>query len=75
MKFKRDVSECHEKVVKYMAIVKKTLRDMVPKAIKRYIIDNLNDYIQKDLAPMLLDPEVNKVSSNIERQSIEALFN
>lgn len=57
MKFKQDVSECHEKVTKYMSIVKKTARDMVPKAIKLYIIDNLKDYIQKDLAPQLLDPE------------------
>lgn len=63
MKLKRDVSECHEKVVKYMTIVKKTARDMVPKAIKLYIIDNLKDYIQKDLAPTLLDPEIDLVSN------------
>lgn len=62
MKFKRDVSECHEKVVKYMTIVKKTARDMVPKAIKLYVIDNSKNYIQIDLAPTLLHPESDLVS-------------
>lgn len=61
MKIKRDVSECHEKVTKYMAIVKKTARDMVPKAIKVYIIGNLQKYIQK----FKLDPDLNLVSETL----------
>lgn len=58
----RDVNECHEKVTKYMSIVKKTACDMVPKAIKLYIIDNLKEYIQNDLQPTLLDLELDLVS-------------
>lgn len=45
-----------------MNIVRKTARDMVPKAIKLYIIDELKDYIHTELAPSLFDPSVNLVS-------------
>lgn len=67
MKFKQDVSECYEKVIEYMEIVKKTSRDMVPKAIKLYIIDDLKDFIQNDLAPGLLGPDVDLVRSTLHR--------
>lgn len=70
MKFTRDVSECHEKVIKYMEIVKKTARDMVPKAIKLYVIDNLKAFIENDLQPKLLVPEVDLVSLSSSKRSI-----
>lgn len=38
-----------------MKIVKKTLRDMVPKAIRFFIIRKLEDFIEKDLIDLLFN--------------------
>lgn len=45
-----------------MDIVRKTARDMVPKAIKLYIIDEVKKYIDTELMPSFFDKNVNLVS-------------
>lgn len=72
MKTKRDVSECFEKVSKYMAIVRKNACDMVPKAIKLYIIDDLKNFIQTDLQPELQGPDVDLVSGTYRAKCTES---
>lgn len=44
-----DIEDIFEKIVSYMRIVKKTMCDMVPKAITLFIIRKLQQFIQKDL--------------------------
>lgn len=70
-----EVDDVFRKIRKYMTIVRKTARDMVPKAIKLYIIDDLKDFIHTELAPSLLDPSENLVSSTIEYQQIKEALN
>ncbi|XP_055296155.1 dynamin-like isoform X2 [Sitodiplosis mosellana] len=41
----RTVGDIYEKIDSYMRIVKKTTRDMVPKAITLYVVKELQDYI------------------------------
>lgn len=45
----QDVEDIYEKIGSYMRIVKKTMCDMVPKAITLFIIRRLQAFIQKDL--------------------------
>lgn len=45
----RVVNEVYEKIDSYLAIVRKTTRDMVPKAITLYIIKELKDFIENRL--------------------------
>lgn len=58
-----EIEDIYGKIFKYMAIVKKTVRDMVPKAIKLYIIDELIIFIENDLQPSLYHPVEKLVSS------------
>lgn len=44
-----DIEDIFEKIGSYMRIVKKTMCDMVPKAITLFIIRKLQQFIQKDL--------------------------
>lgn len=59
------IDDVYDKFNKYMVIVKKTACDMVPKAIKWYIIDELNKFIITDLKPSLYYPNEKLVSSTI----------
>ena len=52
---KRTVNDIYEKVDSYMRIVRKTTRDMVPKAITLYIIKELQDYINDKILMDFLD--------------------
>lgn len=52
--FDKEVDAIYEKIESYMRIVKKTARDMVPKAITLYIINQLKDYINDELLKVLL---------------------
>lgn len=56
--------EILKSIKNYLEIVKKSQLDMVPKAIKLYIIDELEYYIESELPPILFDPNANYVSSN-----------
>lgn len=53
--FDKEVDAIYEKIESYMRIVKKTARDMVPKAITLYVINQLKDYINDELLKVLLD--------------------
>lgn len=64
---KTDVNDFYNKIKKYLAIVEKTLRDMIPKAIKLYIIDQLKEYIRDEMPPALYDSsQVNLVSTEAD---------
>lgn len=52
---KRTVNDIYERVDSYMRIVRKTTRDMVPKAITLYIIKELQDYINDKILMDFLD--------------------
>lgn len=52
--FDGEVGLIYEKIDSYLRIVKKTIRDMVPKAITLYIIKELQDYINNKLLIVLL---------------------
>lgn len=64
---KRTVKVIYEKVDSYMRIVRKTTRDMVPKAITLYIIKELQDYINDKILMDFLD------HSNDEYVSIQSV--
>lgn len=49
-----NVEYIYRQIEQYMDIVRRTARDMVPKAIKLYIIDELKDFFLKELLPSLL---------------------
>lgn len=49
-----EVNDIYEKIDSYTRIVRKTARDMIPKAITLYIIKELINYINKDLLVSLL---------------------
>lgn len=44
-----DVDKTYDEISSYMNIVKKTMFDMVPKAITLYVIRNLEKFIKTDL--------------------------
>lgn len=48
------VDDIYEKIDSYMGIVKKTTRDMIPKAITLYIVKELQNYIKDNLLLTLL---------------------
>lgn len=58
----KDVDDTYEMITSYMRIVKKTMCDMVPKAITLFIIRELEKYINMklliDLAGILDDENV-----------------
>lgn len=54
-----DVQDIYKKVNSYMNIVKKTIRDMVPKAMTLYIINNLEKFINTELLMQILDAPKN----------------
>lgn len=51
---KNDVEVIRKKIESYMRIVKKTTRDMIPKAMTLYIIEELRSYIKNDLLLKLI---------------------
>lgn len=52
-KDREEIDDLYRKIIKYLAIVKKTARDMVPKAIKLYIVDELKRFIDNDLEKLV----------------------
>lgn len=60
-KLNNDVDVIYERVDKYLKIVRKTQCDMIPKAIKLYIIDELQNYIETELPSILIDSHGNLV--------------
>lgn len=67
-KTRKEIDDLHGKINKYTAIVKKTARDMVPKAIKLYIIDELERFIKNDLQISVQFPTEQLVSNQGEKQ-------
>lgn len=51
----KDVFDIHDKIDSYMRIVKKTVRDMFPKAVTLYIIGELEKYITTDLLLVIMN--------------------
>lgn len=51
----KDVDYIYEKLISYMRIVKKTLCDMVPKAISLFTIKELEEFIDINLQNKLND--------------------
>lgn len=49
------IFDIYDKLNAYMRIVKKTTRDMFPKAVTLYIIDELEKYINTDLLLVIMD--------------------
>lgn len=64
-KVREEIDDLYGKINKYMAIVKKTTRDMVPKAIKLYIIDELKRFIDDDLQILVQFPTEKLVSNTV----------
>lgn len=69
-KLNNEVDYVHEQIKAYMAIVKRTARDMVPKAVKLYIIDELKNFIHTKLLTSLTYPTENLVSRTVKQESI-----
>lgn len=63
----KEIDDMYGKIKKYMAIMKKTARDMVPKAIQLYIIDELTRFIKNDLYILLQFPTEKLVSTTINK--------
>lgn len=49
----RVVDDLSEKIVSYMDIVKKTTLDMIPKAIEKYIIQELKQFVDTGLLALI----------------------
>lgn len=64
-KIVRDISE---KIDSYMRIVRKTTRDMVPKAITLYVINELEAFIDRELLALIF------TDSNDEYVSIQQII-
>lgn len=64
-KIVRDISE---KIDSYMCIVRKTTRDMVPKAITLYVINELEAFIDRELLALIF------TDSNDEYVSIQQII-
>lgn len=66
-----DIFDIYGKIDSYMRIVKKTVRDMVPKAITLYIIRELEKYINTELLMVILNvPNDNYVSTLFDVHSL-----
>lgn len=55
---KEDVRDISEKIESYLNIVNKTTRDMVPKAITLYIIEELKAFIDKELLSLIFNDSI-----------------
>lgn len=53
--FENDVDRAYDQITSYMRITKKTMCDMVPKAITLFIIRELEDFIETHLLIILLE--------------------
>lgn len=50
-----EVHDISEKIESYLNIVKKTTRDMVPKAVTLYIINELKAFIDTELLALIVN--------------------
>ncbi|KAJ6648261.1 Dynamin [Pseudolycoriella hygida] len=71
----KDIDEAYDKIVSYVSTVKKTMCNMVPKAIMSSIVRNVEKYIQKDLlvkmAEKLNDGLLNEKVTRIDAREEE----